>query len=490
MIQLQRLDLSSNSFVDEIPTGKLSSLLDLNLSDNILSGKMPLQVRRLSSLLSLDVSNNLLSGTIPKVGDCSNLIYVNVSRNMFTESISLQIGNLMNLQLVLDLSYNNLSGGVPPQLEKSQKLEKMNLSHNMLLGAIPLSLNAMRSLTSIDVSYNQLEGPLPDSNVFKESSVEHFQNNKGLCDRSLLSLTCNATEDFDAKYCVGTGRYGNVYKAELSTGQVVAVKRFHFSQDDIIDPKLFISEICALAEIRHRNVVKLYGFCSHVRHFFLIYEYMEQGSLGKILKIVEEATELDWTKRVNIFKCIANALAYMHHSCLQPIVHRDISSNNILLDSEYEAHVSDFGTARLLMLDSSNRTELASTYGYVAPELAYTMEVTEKCDVYSFGVVTLEVITGKHPGNLISDLTTTSSSLPPVGYNILFNDILDPCLSDPPMHIKEELVSIVKLALQCISTSPQSRPRCTLCLNNYMVAINRGFGNHCNGGDGGVVESS
>ncbi|KAF5455976.1 hypothetical protein F2P56_025497 [Juglans regia] len=100
---------------------------------------------------------------------------------------------------------------------------------------------------------------------------------------------------------------------------------------------------------------------------FLVYEYMERGSLFCVLRNDAEAVELDWNKRVNIIKCTAHALSYMHHECIPALVHRDISSNNILLNSKLEAFVSDFGTARLLHPDSSNRTLVAGTYGYIAP---------------------------------------------------------------------------------------------------------------------------
>ena len=99
----------------------------------------------------------------------------------------------------------------------------------------------------------------------------------------------------------------------------------------------------------------------------MIYEYLERGSLATILTNDGGAKELIWNKRVNIIKGVAHALSYMHHDCSPPIVHRDISSKNVLLDSEYEAHVSDFGIAKLLNQDSSNWTSFAGTYGYVAP---------------------------------------------------------------------------------------------------------------------------
>ena len=122
-----------------------------------------------------------------------------------------------------------------------------------------------------------------------------------------------------------------------------------------------------LTEIRHRNIVKLHGYCLHKRCMFLVYQYMERGSLFCILSDDVEALELDWPKRMNIIKSIAHALSYMHHECIPVIIHRDISSNNILLNSELEAFVSDFGTARLLDPDSSNQTLVVGTYGYIAP---------------------------------------------------------------------------------------------------------------------------
>jgi serine/threonine protein kinase len=177
-----------------------------------------------------------------------------------------------------------------------------------------------------------------------------------------------ATEDFDIKYCIGTGGYGSVYKAELPGGKVVALKKLHrLEAENPAFDKSFKNEIKVLTEIRHRNIIKLYGFCLHKRCMFLVYEYKERGSLFCVLNDEIEAVELDWSKRVNIIKDTAHALSYMHHECIPTIVHRDISSNNILLNNKLEAFVSDFGTAKLLDPDSSNQTLVAGTYGYIAP---------------------------------------------------------------------------------------------------------------------------
>ncbi|KAK1381310.1 putative leucine-rich repeat receptor-like protein kinase [Heracleum sosnowskyi] len=219
-----------------------------------------------------------------------------------------------------------------------------------------------------------------------------------------------STNNFDIRYCIGTGGYGSVYEARLQNGKTVALKKLHrLEAEDPNFDNCFKNKAHILSNIRHKNIVKLYGFCLHNRCMFLIYEYMEKGSLFCALRDDAHAVELDWSKRVNIVKGIAHALSYLHNDCSPPIVHRDISSNNILLNSHLEGFVADFGASRLLDPDLSNQTMVAGTYGYIAPELAYTMVVTEKCDVYSFGVVALEIMMGSHPGDLLSSFTAPQS---------------------------------------------------------------------------------
>ncbi|TYI63462.1 hypothetical protein E1A91_D09G019800v1 [Gossypium mustelinum] len=187
---------------------------------------------------------------------------------------------------------------------------------------------------------------------------------------------------------------------------------------------------------------------------FLIYEYMENGSLFCNLRDEVEAVEMDWTKRVEIIKGIAHALSYLHYDCSPPIVHRDISSNNVLLNSSFEAFVADFGTAKMLDLESSNQTMIVGTCGYVAPELAYTLVVTEKCDVYSFGVVALETLMGKHPEELLSWLSSPTSLV-----NMKLIDVLDNRLPLPTSQlVAQNLVRIATLAFACLNPQPKSRP--------------------------------
>uniref|UniRef100_A0A2N9FQJ0 non-specific serine/threonine protein kinase n=1 Tax=Fagus sylvatica TaxID=28930 RepID=A0A2N9FQJ0_FAGSY len=413
----------------------------------------------------------MLFGKIPpELGEATNVGVLDLSSNHLTGKIPKELERLKSL-LELLLNDNKLSGEIPPQLGGMKQLETMNLSHNNLSGSIPSTFDQSTSLTSIDISYNELEGPIPDIPIFQKAPIaalvrkiedkpREAQNDNLFAiwsydGKMVYKNIIAATEEFDSKYCIGVGGCGSVYKVELPTNQVVAVKKLHSVPDgETSNQKAFTSEIRALTEIRHRNIVKLYGFCSHSQHSLLVYEFLEGGSLMKLLSSEEGVKAFDWNKRANVIKGVANALSYMHHDCSPPIIHRDISSKNVLLDREYEAHISDFDTARFLNPDLSNWTSLVGTFGYMAPELAYTMEVNEKYDVYSFGVLTLEIIMGKHPGDLISSLTSSAFTT----LNMPLKDVLDQRLSLPMNEAAREVLSIAKIAIACLHNVPQSRP--------------------------------
>ncbi|KAG5525306.1 hypothetical protein RHGRI_031851 [Rhododendron griersonianum] len=153
-------------------------------------------------------------------------------------------------------------------------------------------------------------------------------------------------------------------------------------------------------------------------------------------------------------------LSYMHRNRFPPITLRDLSSKNVLIDSKYVAHISDCGTVKVMKSDSSNWTSFVGTFGYAAPQLAYTMEVNEKCDVYSFGVLTLEVIMGEHPGDIISSLSSSSlsSSSLSIGNRILLKDVLHQCLPPPTNGVAKQVVVAAKVAFECLNARPMCRP--------------------------------
>ncbi|XVF16602.1 hypothetical protein REPUB_Repub10bG0046000 [Reevesia pubescens] len=511
LIKLTYIYLDGNKISGQIPSciGNLSNLKILVLDENQISGQIPSCIGNLSNLRTLMLDSNLLEGPIPEeIGNLEALTTLSLSQNRLTGSIPSQIGSCLNLSW-LDLSSNNLEGQIPPQIGKFSALENLNLSYNKLSGQIPILAatnlrivdrgNGCQTIYPYPFEGNKDLSPYPCSsltNKTKSSRTPYYtkiflpivifstfsimgclllsrlkaKNNQAGSQTTKNGDLCSiwnydgkiayediiaATEDFDIRHCIGTGGYGSVYKAQLPCGKIVALKKLHrLEAEDPGFDKSFRNEVKVLSEIRHRNIVKLHGFCLHQRSMFLIYEYMEKGSLFCNLRDDVEVVELDWAKRVEIIKGIAHALSYLHHDCSPPIVHRDISSNNILLNSSFEAFLADFGTARMLDLDSSNQTILVGTYGYVAPELAYTMVVTEKCDVYSFGVLALETLMGRHPGELLS-LVSASSSL----QNIMLTNVLDPRLSPPTSQmVSQNIVHVATIALACIHGDPKLRP--------------------------------
>jgi serine/threonine protein kinase len=179
-----------------------------------------------------------------------------------------------------------------------------------------------------------------------------------------------ATEHFNEAYCIGKGSFGRVYRADVPSGHSLAVKKLDVSETGDacwgISEKSFENEVRALTQVRHRNIVKLHGFCATSGFMYLVYERIERGSLGTVL-YGGGGERFDWAARVRAIKGMAHALAYLHHDCSPPMIHRDISINNILLDPEYEPRLSDFGTARFLAPGRSNCTTVAGSYGYMAP---------------------------------------------------------------------------------------------------------------------------
>ncbi|KAF3457562.1 hypothetical protein FNV43_RR02220 [Rhamnella rubrinervis] len=481
--QLEVLDLSANKLSGPIPIhlGQCSKLLHLNLRSNKFSGTVPFQIGSLHYLQDLDLSQNFLTGQLPsELGYLQMLETFNISHNNFSGSIPSTFKEMLTLTSI-DVSYNQLEGPLPhikafveariEALENNKGLcgNNSNLkpcpiskknSNEVVLGSVIVSILVTVLLIFFTVGVLLIRQKRERKNI-EEPRVtqnETFFVEWGHDGKKVHQEIAEATENFDSKYCIGVGGYGSVYKTQLPTGRIVAVKKIHENGGEA-NEEAFESETSILTKIRHRNIIKLYGFCLHSRHSFLVYEFMERGSLAKTLTGDGNAMELDWAKRVNVVKGLANAISYMHHECCPCVVHRDISSKNVLLDGDYEAHLSDFGSARTVDPDSSNWTSFAGTFGYAAPELAYTMEVNEKCDVYSFGVVTLEVIMGNHPGDLMSSLPLpSSSSSATIHHQIPFSKILDQRLSPPRNQIASQVVSIASTAFACLQANPQSRP--------------------------------
>ncbi|CAL8150029.1 unnamed protein product [Prunus armeniaca] len=478
LTDIEYLDLSTNKFKESIPGifGDFLKLHHLNLSNNKFSQEIPFQLGKLVHVSQLDLSHNSFEGKIPsEMSSMQSLETLNLSHNNLTGLIPTSFDEMHGLNDI-DISYNQLQGPIPnnkafqnARMEGNNGLcgnvgglkpcnhsvEHKHTSKKAFLIIFPILGTLLLAFLTFVLIGRRRSRRKQEQEIKQSNMHESFFSISNFDGRKMYGEIMEATNGFDVVHCIGKGGQGSVYTAKLPSGSIVAMKKFHQTLDGAeASRKEFLNEIRALTQIRHRNIVKFLGFCSSAQHSFLVYEYLETGSLAAILSNENEAEKLDWSTRVRIVKGVAHALCYMHHDCSPPIVHRDITSSNILLHCDYEPCVSDFGTAKLLNPDSSNWTALAGTYGYVAPELAYTMKVTEKCDVYSFGVLALEVILGKHLGDFVS-----SFSFPSTTYaNILLKDVLDQRLPPPTPQVLDELITIARLSIACRHSHPQSRP--------------------------------
>ncbi|KAJ8761309.1 hypothetical protein K2173_001365 [Erythroxylum novogranatense] len=267
-----------------------------------------------------------------------------------------------------------------------------------------------------------------------------------------------ATRNFDPANKIGEGGFGSVYKGELSDGTIIAVKKL--SPKSGQGNREFVTEIGMISGLQHPNLVKLYGCCIEGNHLLLVYEYMENNSLARLLFGSEAGfVKLDWTTRYKICVGIARGLAFLHDESTLRIVHRDIKATNVLLDKDLNAKISDFGLAKLNEEENTHiSTRVAGTIGYMAPEYALWGYLTEKADVYSFGVVALEIVTGRsntsyRPKNECVCLLDWAFVLQQKG-NLM--EIVDPNLESE--FNKKEAERMLKVALLCSNASPTLRP--------------------------------
>ncbi|XP_050224494.1 G-type lectin S-receptor-like serine/threonine-protein kinase SD2-5 [Mercurialis annua] len=197
-----------------------------------------------------------------------------------------------------------------------------------------------------------------------------------------------ATRNFENR--LGNGSFGTVFEGTLENGRKIAVKRLESLGQG---KKEFLAEVNTVGSIHHLNLVTLIGFCAESRHRMLVYEFMCNGSLEKW--IFRDENALDWQTRKSIMIGIAKGLAYLHEECTRKIVHLDIKPQNILLDANLQAKISDFGMSTLIERDQSQiMTAIRGTFGYMAPELLSSI-ITKKADVYSFGIVVMEIVCGR-----------------------------------------------------------------------------------------------
>ncbi|KAM6549930.1 hypothetical protein CsatB_021606 [Cannabis sativa] len=486
-------------------------VLNLELRDMKLSGKIPQALEYCGSLQKLDLGGNEFSGTIPS-----------------------QICDWVPFITTLDLSGNAFSGSIPPELGKCSYLNELVLSDNRLSGTIPYEIATLGRLKKFSVANNQLTGTIPTSlNHFFE---EDFSGNSGLCGEPLgkcgglskkslaiiiaagvfgaaaslllafgvwwwyhlrlskrrkhghgigrdddwaerlrahrltqvslfqkplvkvkLADLMAATNNFSQDNVIISTRTGTTFKAVLPDGSALAVKRLNTCK---LGEKQFRLEMNRLGQIRHPNLTPLLGFCVVEEEKLLVYKHLSNGTLHSLLH--GYGSSLDWPTRFRIALGAARGLAWLHHGCHPPIIHQNICSNVILIDEDFDSRIMDFGLARLMTSDAHESSFVngdLGELGYVAPEYPSTMVASLKGDAYGFGVVLLQLVTGQKPlevntgdesfkGKLVDWVNQLTSS----GRS---KDVIDKTLLGK--GYEEEIMQFLKIACNSVVARPKER---------------------------------
>ncbi|KAF3449154.1 hypothetical protein FNV43_RR09882 [Rhamnella rubrinervis] len=268
-----------------------------------------------------------------------------------------------------------------------------------------------------------------------------------------------ATKGFRHQELLGNGGFGSVYRGVLPTSNIeIAVKRI--SHDSEQGMREFVSEIISMRRLRHRNLVALLGYCRRKGMLLLVYDYMPNGSLEKYL-YDQPKTTLNWNQRFVVIKGVASALFYLHEGWEQVVIHRDVKASNVLLDSEFNARLGDFGLARLYDHGTDPQTtHVVGTVGYLAPEHMRTGKATTRTDVFAFGAFLLEVACGRRPVEARRSSTMEDKILVDQVYSCWKEgDIL--AAKDPNFgtnFVAEEVELVMKLGLICSHSEPSARP--------------------------------
>ncbi|KAK9053188.1 hypothetical protein SSX86_029820 [Deinandra increscens subsp. villosa] len=502
-LNLGQLSLSNNRLTGPLPASisKFSGVQKLLLDGNMFSGSIPNEIGKLQQLSKIDFSHNNLSGEIaPEISQCKLLTYVDLSRNQLSGEIPTQITD-MHILNYLNLSRNELVGSIPTSIASMQSLTSVDFSYNNLSGLVPGTGQFSYFNYTSFLGNSDLCGPYLGPCKEGVANGTHQPHSKGslsasvklllvigllLCSiafavaaivkaRSIkkaskarawkltafqrLDFTCDDVLDsLKEDNIIGKGGAGIVYKGVMPNNEIVAVKRLPAMSRGSSHDHGFNAEIQTLGRIRHRHIVRLLGFCSNHETNLLVYEYMPNGSLGEMLH-GKKGGHLHWDTRYKIAVEAAKGLCYLHHDCSPLILHRDVKSNNILLDFDFEAHVADFGLAKFLQDSGTSEcmSAIAGSYGYIAPEYAYTLKVDEKSDVYSFGVVLLELVTGRKPVGEFGDGVDIVQWVRKMtdGNKEGVVHILDPRLSTVPIH---EVMHLFYVGMLCVEEQAVERP--------------------------------
>ncbi|CAO2205722.1 unnamed protein product [Urochloa humidicola] len=465
------------------------------------------------NLYRLELAGNDLAGGIPgDIGVCRRLVSLRLQHNRLAGEIPAALAALPSIT-ELDLSWNDLTGEVPPAFANSTTLETFDVSFNHLSPAngggeigdgnpgarrrnaamwVSAAAVAFAGMAVLAVTARWLQwGDGGGNGVGGGARPPATGGGGGVGPWRMTAFQKVGFTADDVARCVegsegvvGAGASGTVYRAKMPDGEVIAVKKLWraaaAAQKEAAAavaaplPPAMNAEVEVLGSLRHRNIVRLLGWCTNGEATLLLYEYMPNGSLEDLLhggaaaaaaRKKAAAAAAGWETRRRIAVGVAQGVSYLHHDCRPAVAHRDIKPSNILLDADMEARVADFGVAKALRAGAgAAMSAVAGSYGYIAPEYTYTLRVDEKSDVYSYGVVLLEILTGRRPvepeygeGSSIVDWARRKVA---GGGGGGAGEVVDAALweGEAGGEGREEMAAALRVALRCTSRSPQERP--------------------------------
>ncbi|KAH9327940.1 hypothetical protein KI387_000048, partial [Taxus chinensis] len=455
-VRVSEINLSGKRLTGSIPPSfaELTELIQLSLDNNHLTGGLP-NLSSLSKLETLRLGNNSLSGSVPDwLFDLHNLRELVIENNNFSGVIP---RNLLN-RPTLNIRYGgnqylcmNKGDCVPSQSNRSKA--KIIVASLIACGAVIIALVGILVFRKNHRRHRRVRIPDHSTVLVPNSSKSHAFTPHDMV---------TATKNFSHK--IGQGGFGSVFWGKLPGGKQIAVKALTlFSEQGAAQ---FLNEIDLLSRVNHKNLVSLLGYSNAHRDLMLVYEYMSEGSLNDHLYGHDDLKypQLEWRTRLKIALDAAQGLEYLHVGCTPKIIHRDVKTANILLDSNLNGKLADFGLSKMAMDEETSQvfTAVRGTVGYMDPKYFSSHMLTEKSDVYSFGVVLLEIICGRRP----IDIRVPEERLVLVKWVTPFveqgegsqqlSEIVDKRLDNN--YDMTSLGIVAKLAIRCIAEEPSNRP--------------------------------